>query len=275
MSDAAERRSNTAMATRATEVSEEEYDEEVLVSDEESCYVEEVMDEDEQLDEGSEDEEVEVEAAVDESEIEEEDVGDDDYGSEESYFDDSSSAPSFCSDNPLYENETDAGVNLHESLSSIDLIREHNLERQNAAVFEGERKAMAEAVARDAYGKRQAAREALQRKRLEHEAQTSQGNENGHNDHDDEEGTHLDQPADSATRILLKRIQRTDQVLLQENGAIPPRIRVLGAAELEQRKRALAELRRQTARNQLMGNNSRLKECKAQEFGESLSSLLT
>ena len=265
------------MATMATDLSEEEYDEELLVSDEENYYVEEVTDEEEQLDDGGEEEEVEVEALVDESskEEEEEEDGDDDYGSEESYFDDSSSAPSFCADNPLFEVENDCGQNLHESLSSIDLIREHNLERQNAAVYEGERKAMEEAVARDAYAKRQAARAALQRKRLEQEALSRKGKENGNTDHNDEEQTHLDQPAKSALMTLLDRIQRTDQVLLQEKGAIPPRIRILGAAEQEQRKRALAELRRQTARNQLMGNISRLKECKVQELGESTSSLCT
>lgn len=258
----------------ATGLLEEEYDEEVLVSDEENYYVEEVTDDDEPLDDADEDV-VEEEEAADQSEFGEGDDGDDEYGSEESYFDDSSSAPSFCLDNPPFENDVDTGVALHESLSSIDLIREHNLERQNAAVHEGERKAMEEAVARDVYARRQAAREALQRKRLEQEALTRQSNENGHNDHNDAERTHLDQPADSALRILLERIQQTDQVLLQQNGAVPPRIRVLGAAELEQRKRALAELRRQTARNQLVGNNSRLKECKTQELGESMNSLFT
>jgi hypothetical protein len=268
------------MTTKATEISEEGCVEEVLVSDEEHYYVEEIMDdEEEQWDAGDLEEELEEETAVEQSYVEEDDDDDDDdgdeeedYCSEESYFDDSSSAPSFCPENPLFENEMDSGMNLHESLSSIDLIREHNLERQRAAVYEGERKAMEEAVARDAYVKRQAAREALQRRRLEQEALASHGDENGYNE---AERIPPDQPADSAVRILLERIHRTEQILLQENGSVPPRIRVLGAAEQEQRKRALAELRRQTARNQLMDNNSRLKECKAQEFGDSASSVLS
>ena len=282
----------------------EEEDEEALASDEEYYYEEEIVEEEYYEEEGDDEEEY-YEVGDDEEEFiyvyddegegdyksanngDDDDDDDDDESGE--YMDDDSSAPppSFDSDLPMYDDSMD--VSSRNSIAStipVELLhklkKEKQFELQNMAVSEGARKAMEEALARERSLQRQAAKEVLQRKRMEQEA-LRQLVEDAKTFTETQEPTsiqqqlqflsHQRQQGDTARMRLIEEIRKIDQAVARKQGQEPPQTRVPGAAELETRKRALAELRRQAAREQLAQSNSQLKAAKASKFDASFSSI--
>lgn len=239
----------------------EEEIEEVFFSEDDESYEEILVESDDETEEEIIEEEV----------IEESDEEGDGTESGE-YLDDDSSAPppSVDEDNPIYGEDlgrsfrADAGVDLLTKKRS-----EMQLEMSNAAVSEGSRKAMEEQLARERSMQRQAAKEALQRRRLEQEAAKRQTEEAVQNRSQQEPPTNEQQALqrqkqqdDTARRRLIEEIRKVDLALSRKRDKVA-KTRIHGTAEVEKRKKALAELRRQAAREELARDNDKLKAAKA------------
>lgn len=120
------------------------------------------------------------------------------------------------------------------------------MDLQNEAVSEGARKALEEEVARERQSHRKKAKQALQRKRIEHEAALIRQQVNN-----TEEGRKQQEAIDSSRRRLAEELQRVDRELSnkkkkkrpEKSWSLPTR-----PDEIAKKKKDIAALRKQAAR---------------------------
>jgi hypothetical protein len=180
-------------------------------------------------------------------------------------FDDSTALPGDWSiSGPGYDSDTNHP--FRRGTKKEDKIQ---MELHVSAINEGERKAMMEQVAREKALKEkeslQLERQNMQRQLLEQEtAKFKSGLDSVKDTLGD---STLDQDH-AAKAKLLNEIKRIDEVMSKRqdaNAEVPP----IGLVDPEKKKKALAELRRQVAREELARNNDRLKAVKTS--GQDLS----
>jgi hypothetical protein len=228
------------------------------VQDGESTIIESVYDDDSYY--------IEEIVETDDDEIIEEIVEDSD-----DTFDDSSSGAAF---------DDGSSVALESLMDSEAPMYNKQDEMNRSAVFEGTRKAMEEELERDKSRARQAGLEALRQRRLEQEAERL-GEKN------DDDASHIEETEEDRQKrqeaVLLKQkeqddddedahkrlaeeIKRVDVALSKKRDTLTSP-KLPGPDHVEKRKRALAELRRQAARQELARNNDALKATRASRGG--------
>lgn len=233
---------------------EESFIEEIIVDSGDEIEEEELIDDEEEIIE--EIEEQRDEEIVDESSSSE-------GSGTGTYMDDSTAPPmSLSSDAPLYD-----GTPM---TSSFRKDREAILQLNNAAVSEGARKAMEEELQREKAIKRQAARDALALERLQQEEEfiRRQADYNEFESEEDVEEKEQRKQQETAHKRLEEEIRKVDQVLLKKRQEITLETQT---KEREKRRKALAELRRQAAREELARNNLELKAAKASRIDTGIS----
>jgi hypothetical protein len=255
------------------------------VQDGESTMIESVYDDDSYIEEIVESDEEIIEEVVEDSD-EETGTFDDQstlpYGGNDSSsvaFDDDSSIalPSLDSDAPMY-NKNGGGSNKGRSSYVSSIQNEMN----QSAVFEGTRKAMEEELEREKARERQAGLEALRQRRREQEAErpAELREEDASHIEETEEQRRKRQGApllkqkeqdEDAHRRLAEEIKRVDVALSKKRDTLVYS-KLQGPADMEKRKKALAELRRQAARQELARNNEALKATRASRSGASVAS---
>ena len=246
------------------ELVEEEFD----GDEDEESFIEEII-----VDSGDEIEEEEIIIEEEEEIIEEiEEQGDEEIVDESSssegsgtgtYMDDSTAPPmSLSSDAPLYD-----GIPM---TSNHTKDREAILQLNNAAVSEGARKAMEEEIQREKARKRKAARDALALERLQQEEEFIRRQQYDEFESKEEvEEKEQRKQQETAHRRLEEEIRKVDQALLKKRKEITLETQT---KEREKRRKALAELRRQAAREELARNNLELKAAKASRINTGISS---
>jgi hypothetical protein len=212
-----------------------------LTSDDDSYYEEEII----------EDDEITIETVVDEHGFPVH-ANDDDEASGELLLDDDSSTPP-----PSLEGHPSSDTRgWFDSFASFDALVDE-------AAQKGAMMASQEALAREEYLQRLAAREALQRKCREQQEKHFSPSQSEH-------GRRLlhryqlpSQEESAAMELLLERLEQVEGAMdPQSPTRTTANIKILGAASLEKRKQALGELRRLAARNQLVRNVDELKAVK-------------
>ena len=232
-----------------------------VVYDDDESYIEEIIESDEEIIE-----EIIEEEVIEDSEDEDEDGDGEDDDSSQPYQDDSSSAPaSDQSDTPAYDEQLGRSYRQDQG---VDLLtkKRANIQNaiQNAAVSDGARKAMEEEMARERARLHQGGKEILQKRQFQKEDAQQRGDGQYDEDGDEDERRQLEEirrqkeQDESARRKLAEEIRKVDIVLAKKRETVA-RTRIHGAAEVEKRKKALAELRRQAAREELARNNDALK----------------
>ena len=242
---------------------ESEYDDE--------SYFEEIVESDEEI----------IEEIIEETIEEIVEDSDEETGS----FDDQSTAPYDDSDSSsvAFDDGSSVGLQSLNSSGKINTIQDElNQSANQSAAFQGTRKAMEEELERDKSRARQAGLEALRQGRLEQEIERLA-------EEDEEDASHMEETEEErrkrqeiailkqkeqdedAHRRLAEEIKRVDVALSRKRDTLAY-TKLQGPDHMEKRKKALAELRRQAARQELARNNDALKATRISRGGGSVAS---
>lgn len=228
------------------------------VRDEDATIIESVYDDESYFEEIVESDEEMIEEIVEDS--------DEETGT----FDDQSIA---------FDDGSSVALQSLDSDSKMNTIQD---ELNQSAAFEGTRKAMEEELERDKSRARQAGLEALRERRLEEEdeslAEEDEEDASDTEENDEErrkrhEAALLKQKEqdEDAHRRLTEEIKRVDVALSKKRDTLAY-TKLQGPDHVEKRKKALAELRRQAARQELARNNDALKATRASRGASSVPS---
>ena len=205
--------------------------------------------------------------------------GDGDGSSSAPGYDDDSSAAALSADTDTPAFDEELGRSFRED-AGVDLLTKRRekiqQEMQKAAMSEGARKAMEEELAREKMRARQVSQETPRENEQEHldeDGCSTNTNDNIESTRRKQREALLRQKQqdEAARRRLEEEIRKVD-IALARKRETAAQTRIQGEAQVENRRKALAELRRQSAREELARSNEALK---AEREARGLSNIST